>query len=71
MVAVGSTQAWAQVVAVGMAQAVVQGAQVCVEYWVAQGEASMVAEAEARLSRVLSGTANEVDIEGALDWLDA
>ena len=63
--------AWQAVVAAGMAGAVVAGAQQCIAYWQAQGEAGMVAEAEARLSRVLAGMASEPDIEGALDWLDA
>lgn len=62
--------AWTQVVAVGMAQVVAEGAQACVAYWQAQGDADMVADAQARLARVLAGTASEVDIEGALDWLD-
>ena len=56
---------------IGMDEQVVRGAQICVAFWQAQGEESMVMDAQARLDRVLQGTANEVDIEGALDWLDA
>ena len=58
------------VVAVGMdMEAVVEGARTAVAYWTAQEEEYMVAEAQARLNRVLEGTANEVDIQGALDWV--
>ena len=49
---------------------VVVGAQICVAYWQEQGDECMVADAQARLDRVINGTANDVDIEGALDWLD-
>ena len=49
---------------------VVTGAQMCVAYWQEQGKEYMVADAQARLDRVINGTANDVDIEGALDWLD-
>ena len=49
---------------------VVVGAQICVAYWQEQGDECMVADAQARLDRVVNGTANDVDIEGALDWLD-
>ena len=49
---------------------VVVGAQICVAYWQEQGDEYMVADAQARLDRVVNGTANDVDIEGALDWLD-
>lgn len=65
------TQAQAQVGTQGYTQAeVAQGAQACVAFWEAQGEEAMVQDAKARLARVLEGTASEVDIEGALDWLD-
>ena len=49
---------------------VVVGAQICVAYWQEQGDEYMVADAQARLDRVINGTANDVDIDGALDWLD-
>ena len=49
---------------------VVVGAQICVAYWQEQDDEYMVADAQARLDRVVNGTANDVDIEGALDWLD-
>ena len=49
---------------------VVVGAQICVAYWQEQGDEDMVTDAQARLDRVINGTANDVDIEGALDWLD-
>lgn len=49
---------------------VVTGAQMCVAYWQEQCDEYMVADAQARLDRVINGTANDVDIEGALDWLD-
>lgn len=49
---------------------VVVGAQICVTFWQEQGDECMVADAQARLDRVINGTANDVDIEGALDWLD-
>ena len=49
---------------------VVVGAQICVAYWQEQGDECMVADVQARLDRVINGTANDVDIEGALDWLD-
>ena len=49
---------------------VVVGARICVIYWQEQGDEGMVADAQARLDRVINGTANDVDIEGALDWLD-
>ena len=49
---------------------VVVGAQICVAYWQEQGDEYMVADAQARLDRVVNGTANDVDIDGALDWLD-
>lgn len=49
---------------------VVVGAQICVAYWQEQDDEYMVADARARLDRVINGTANDVDIEGALDWLD-
>lgn len=49
---------------------VVTGAQMCVAYWQEQGDEYMVVDAQARLDRVINGTANDVDIEGALDWLD-
>lgn len=42
----------------------------CVAYWQEQGDEYMVVDAQARLDRVINGTANDVDIEGALDWLD-
>lgn len=42
----------------------------CVAYWQEQGDEYMVADAQARLDRVINGTANDVDIDGALDWLD-
>lgn len=64
------TQAWQAVVSAGMAGAVKAGAQACVAHWQAQGEAELLADAEARLARVLAGEADEVDIEGALDWLE-
>ena len=49
---------------------VVVGAQMCVAYWQEQGDEYMMTDAQARLDRVINGTANDVDIEGALDWLD-
>lgn len=49
---------------------VVVGAQICVTFWQEHGDECMVADAQARLDRVINGTANDVDIEGALDWLD-
>ena len=49
---------------------VVVGAQMCVAYWQEQGDEYMIADAQARLDRVINGIANDVDIEGALDWLD-
>ena len=49
---------------------VVTGAQMCVAYWQEQGDEYMMTDAQARLDRVINGTANDVDIEGALDWLD-
>jgi hypothetical protein len=48
----------------------IEGAQRCVDHWANEGEDELLAEAKARLERVLHGTANRVDIEGALDWLD-
>lgn len=52
------------------AQMVIRGAQRCLTFWQSQGEPEMVAQARARLDRVIAGTANEPDILGALDWLD-
>ena len=49
---------------------VVTGAQMCVAYWQEQGDEYMVVDAQARLDRVINDTANDVDMEGALDWLD-
>ena len=49
---------------------VVVGAKMCVAYWQEQGDEYMLADAQARLDRVINGTASDVDIDGALDWLD-
>lgn len=53
-----------------------RGACICVAYWTAearQGDEEAIylqADAEARLARIEAGTASDIDIDGALDWLD-
>ena len=46
-----------------------EGARRCVAHWANEGDAELLKEAVARYHRVRLGTASQVDIEGALDWL--
>ena len=47
-----------------------EGARICEAHWQAEGDAELLADAQARTQRILAGTACEEDILGALDWLD-
>lgn len=47
------------------------GARRCLVYWHAEGDDTMVADAQSRIDRLQRGEATESDVLGAMDWYDA